>query len=434
MKYLYIIFSLSVIFSCSTKKVVKRPPIQNQSNASDKNIIKPNEIKKDSILVNTNISVIQEPSKPKEIQNTNKYLLDKYNISVLLPFNTDDFYVKDSLGNVQKVIQENNKIGLWIYEGMKLAIDEYSTQTTPINFYFFDSNKSNSKVAQVIEDKDFQQSDVIVGPLYNNLLKSVTNWASVRNIPVISPLSASDNITTYENLLQIRPSYYQHALNSLKYLQSIGLQEIIIVHRNNASELQNAQKIYEANKVLNQYFTIHQFVCSSNSLQTSADGTLFENILFQDKSAIIVPSVDENFVSSIVGELTKFKSKIQLIFGNAYWLNFNNYNEKFSNIETLITSPFYIDYKSNEINSFIQTSIKNYGDMPTEYLYLGYDLAKMIIENLLKKGTDFNKISYEGLSTNFNIENIQKNNAFIKKENSFLHVLKIEKENLIKIK
>jgi len=439
MRFVYLFFSILVLASCSSKKTTQRPPIQHQSNSKDHTTSTETSIQKDSIVrqVETATHTNNQTTNDTDvvIEQPINYIFNTYNVALLLPFNTDNFYEKDSLGNTQKTIHENNKVGLWLYEGIKMAVEEYSNANIPVNFFVFDTYKSEQKINEILRDKDIQEAHVIIGPVYNNLMKTVNDWALKNDKIVFSPLSASDNFAANNsNFFQVRPSFYHHALNGLKHLQAEGIQEIILLHKNTVSELQNAQKVYEANQALNYHFKIRQMVCTSNTLLSPADGTVFENLLINNNTAILIPSVEEQFVTSIYSELLKYKPKINCVLGNAYWIGFNNWNEKFSNIPTYITSPYYVDYKSDTINTFIQNNVRTYGDMPTEYLYLGYDLAKMIINNLLYKGVDFNNLSFEGLSTNFNFGNIEKNNFIIKKENSFLHVLKIEKESLVKIK
>lgn len=437
MRYQYIYSLLLIlVIACNTKKSVQRPPIEGQSNSKNKPKVDTKaEIKSDGVIVvkQTDITPNVE-TKPDIAEEPIVKPLTNAKIAVLLPFNTQYFVTTDSVGNPKKQVPSNSNLAIEFYQGLQLAIQDNQQATIPIEFTFYDTQKNDARLSDIINKTEVSNADIIIGPVFNSGLKIINEKFKSSKTILFSPLSAGDNASIDNpNFFQFRPSFYTHALNALKYLKQNTLTEqLIIINKSTTNEMQNAQKVYEANRMLNNPFRIQQFVCNENTLTTSVDGTVFTNLL-ADNSIIYIASADEAFVKSIVSELQNYRNKKIQLVGNTFWQGFKFDAQLLSNLNCVITTPFFVNYKDEKTNSFKDNMVKTFSDLPSDYVFAGYDLGTYIIQYINEyRNTDFNK-SAKGLSTDIDFQLIKNSNSVSRKENMKLHVLKYQNTDLVKV-
>jgi LysM repeat protein len=91
--------------------------------------------------------------------------------------------------------QGNSENFIHFYEGALLAIDSLKKQGVIINLRVFDTEQKESRVRQLIATDRLRDADLIIGPVYPNEQKEVAEYAMRNQIPMVSPLSATDEIT-----------------------------------------------------------------------------------------------------------------------------------------------------------------------------------------------------------------------------------------------
>jgi ABC-type branched-subunit amino acid transport system substrate-binding protein len=77
------------------------------------------------------------------------------------------------------------------YAGALIAIDSAKTLGFPIDVEIYDSRetKNNSAVATIIQNNNLENANAILGPFYQSNAETAAQLLSMKNVPVISPLS-----------------------------------------------------------------------------------------------------------------------------------------------------------------------------------------------------------------------------------------------------
>jgi hypothetical protein len=93
------------------------------------------------------------------------------------------------------------------YAGALIAIDSAKTLGFPIDVEIYDSRetKNNSAVATIIQNNNLENANAILGPFYQSNAETAAQLLSMKNVPVISPLS-KDIGNPYANLYQTIPT------------------------------------------------------------------------------------------------------------------------------------------------------------------------------------------------------------------------------------
>ena len=150
-----------------TKRIVEDPFI-NLENPWTKEIIK-----KFNLQIN----------KYDPFNNLKSLKKKTYNIAIMLPF----FY--------ESISKKGNTFVLNLYRGINLAFEDLKDQGIDINLYCYDTKKNKELVQTLIEEKEFETMDLIIGPLFPNTVEIVASFAKAKKINMINPLSYNKDLT-----------------------------------------------------------------------------------------------------------------------------------------------------------------------------------------------------------------------------------------------
>ena len=165
---------------------------------------------------------------------------DAKTVALLLPFNSHKI-TNDSLSKTEERIKRDRvmRISLDFYSGALVALEEGKQKGLSTTLRVFDTEQSTSKVRAIINDNNFNDVDVVVGPLLNSTVEEASALLNRKDIPVISPLS-SRKANGRENLIQSRPTDDMLHEVMLSYLETMHTdQNIVILADDNASSIKS---------------------------------------------------------------------------------------------------------------------------------------------------------------------------------------------------
>ncbi|MBK6282916.1 MAG: hypothetical protein IPF54_09840 [Draconibacterium sp.] len=67
----------------------------------------------------------------------------------------------------------------------------------------YDTKEDPGSIRRIINTETFQTTDLIIGPVYENVQKEVAQFAAINHIPLISPF------TPKSGLINNNPQFYQ---------------------------------------------------------------------------------------------------------------------------------------------------------------------------------------------------------------------------------
>ncbi|MCE7064664.1 ABC transporter substrate-binding protein [Dyadobacter sp. CY326] len=119
---------------------------------------------------------------PKSESQWTKGYMD---VSVLLPFRLDEF----STGK-----RRSNQFAYDYYLGLTMAKEQLATEGITVNLWAYDMSADAKTMEAIVDNKNFQQSDMVIGPLYPGTFDVTANYITNSNAVMLNPLSTDGNL------------------------------------------------------------------------------------------------------------------------------------------------------------------------------------------------------------------------------------------------
>jgi len=147
-------------------------------------------------------------NKPYGTLIKNDTCIKRKKLALLLPFNLLSIE-SDTINSLITRLKKDKflNITLDFYAGAQVAIDSAKTIGLPVDVSIFDSQetKLTSNVSQLILENQLQDFDAVIGPFYQNNVEKTADLLSLKNVPVLSPLS-KDTENRFSNVYKSIPS------------------------------------------------------------------------------------------------------------------------------------------------------------------------------------------------------------------------------------
>lgn len=413
------VYSLSKKFNLSEKQLLAYNPVLNQFVKEGQLIIvgektrtKPGngkEPKKENKPVFTvkekpvpavDSSLLKPPSKPKK---------PVYTIALILPFRLDQTIDMDLSPLVKSSVNFPTVPALAVdfYLGFKRAVDSLVNKDFEINIELYDvDDKDSLKLAQLVADPKFKEFDIIFGPLYANGFKTIAKKAKEYRIPIVSPITQQNKILFNNNYIsKTNPSQF----TLLEGLADYCIDSLV---KGNA----NMILMSASEKDKKEIAFVSAFKKYYNEKQKSSPKLIKDTVrvvkgLAGLKSAYvpnvknIVVSLTSNqvFIADFTTQLALFADKKDITLcgwqSNASNDNIdqeylNQLNYTFPNQYNLVNTASYAPL----IGSYEQLQ----GTYPSEFYFIGFDVAFYYLKNLRDTGPDFiHSLNTLPLETNY---------------------------------
>jgi len=366
-----------------------------------------------------------------------------FNVAIFLPFYLDD---NEKLGFASKSKPENNTFHknthliLDFYEGILMAADTLRKDGLNLRIHTYDTNRDPKTVEKILENPDMANMDLIIGPVYKNCLKPVTNFAKQHEICVVSPLLQAPELLNDSPLLfQVKPSDDCEIDKLVEYLTNYYADRIIAVSRGTEAEDKTIAAIKQklSLKISQMYGTDIEDVFKTVDYKQEFFSGVQKQITTDSSKVnfVIVPSNDPIFVTEVVGKLHALVSNRRIIlFGNSLWKNMTSLEvEYLCNLNTHYFEPYYVDYNKPNVIQFVHKFRNLYKTEPTSLSFLGYDVL-FYFSNLLRKyGKGFHncivtnsmEVSNKGMMTPLNFRRLSNFGGF---ENDAVIIIRYDEE------
>ncbi|TCD07108.1 amino acid ABC transporter substrate-binding protein [Pedobacter frigidisoli] len=345
-----------------------------------------------------------EPSKPveqdKPIEKKPVKKFTQASISLLVPFKLDELNLKTAT----KSDIEKYAMPIDFYQGFKLGLDSAASSGLNFKLNVFDTQDDNAHISLLYKNERFKQSNLIVGPVFPEGQKFITNYSKENNAMVVSPLAASGpSEFNNPNLISVVNNIELHGQKIASYITKNYNPTNTIVVLINPKKTEDEQFALPIKAYLkaNTKFIVQEYVSSY----------AFETKMIKGKQyAVVLTSSDRAFVLPTIEKLLKLKNlptggyNINL-FGHPNWVKQNYPADKLQALNTIISSSYKIDYKNAAVVTFIKKYRYKYGFEPGEYAFKGFDIGFYFGKLLATYGEDYKnyitKDKYKGLHNNF---------------------------------
>ena len=336
--------------------------------------------------------------KKEEVKKPSKKFSEA-TIALLLPFNLNDFKTKPK----NKAEVEKHAMAIDFYQGFKLGIDSVAAAGLNFKINVFDTQDNDWQLEVLIKSEKLKGSNLVVGPVFPDGLKYISNYSQQNQLPVVSPLAASQpSEFGNPNLISIVNNIGLHATKIGNYINRKYVPEQTIVVLINTKS--------PADEVLGSPLRDY-FLNNNNSklpFQEYASVFTMETKISKGKKYVVMlSSADQKFVTATISKLIKMKAAgfdIDL-FGHPDWVKQSYTIENLQALNTVITSSFKVNYNSPSVIAFIKKYRKAFAFEPGEYAYKGFDIGFYFGKQLSAYGENYLKHlsseKYKGLHNSF---------------------------------
>ncbi len=330
-------------------------------------------------------------------------------ISLVLPFGLDKINVSTAM--LPQIAKSN--LALDYYLGFKMALDSVAVlQGGNFKLQVYDCSDDAKITNALILKKEIKNSDLIVGPVFPNSIKSFSNLSKTLKIPLVSPLAPS-NPNTFNNpyLLTVNNTLNQHAFVAAAFIKNtLKPKKILLIRSGQADEFKYANPFKKGLDSLAKGLPfaevgIKAIGYQNISLYLSPTGL----------NVIVLPATNETFLETVFKELDKLSLTFKIaVMGHPNWEKATFLNiETLQRLNTYITLSYSVDYKSFDTNTFVKHFRNNNNQEPSEYAFKGFDTGFYLANLMVKEGKNYflalDENQYKGLHNQFNFI---KNNDF----------------------
>jgi LysM repeat protein len=345
------------------------------------------------------------------------------NIAVLLPFNVqhsgaqttmvdNSASTSDGSGTVveQNYLSGRTKMVVEFYEGILMGVNRWKEKGVNIKLMAFDTGIEASDINKVLDMKEVQNADLIIGPAYPQHIKAVSDFSVKHKIKMVAPFSGSYDEVYNNPLLFLTSTVDSLATDKMaKYLIEKSANSKLVLVKSAAgsvpeANMQAALRKYQALMGTNLHVELSEMVFS----RTSPTG-ISAQLSREKNNIVVVPSESEVFVGQVLIGLDAIAERNQYpleVYGMAEWLKFQTVDpESFHRMNGRLFTNHAFDYESAVTKQFITEFRALYSSEPVaftplfqpnvagsaynRYGALGYDLSYFFVGAMVGYGKSF---------------------------------------------
>ncbi len=322
---------------------------------------------------------------PQELQFIALRGNDTLNVSLLLPLTIS--------GSVAPIFAE-------FYQGFMLGVEDLKESGRSVNVTLFDTQASHETVKKITETNEFKRSNLIVGPVYEELLGDVLLYAEMNSIPVVSPLATLQNSNSGA-LFQMAP-ITEHKYDKIGDLLGSDVQVTLIYTYNTDEQFEAEVKELLAGRRYHTHMYVYEHptivaeraaIAKNSETEEKLSPSDLSPLIQGDTTAtIFIMSDNETDVDRILSALASAEINLRsrsmrvgnfTVINNSKWNRYTNIDRAmfFRDRVTAFTT-YHAKRDSERIQEFDSRYAKSFNTIPSLYSYRGYDVAKIFGEGL----------------------------------------------------
>ncbi len=280
------------------------------------------------------------------------------------------------------------------YNGFVLGLEEIKEKYgRNIELNLFNTERNLATVDSIVKSDQFAGTQLIVGPIYEDLLFPVLEYALLNHTPVVTPLATLKK-TRSSQLFQMAPLHnykYEKLEDMLLDTKHITL----ISTENNDFEFEAEVMSMLGERPYDTHIYKYEHpndVAKKIKEEKESPSDLTKVICNGKDNTVIVLADNETDVDRILAALSSAQINFVArggaqpkyrVIGNSSWSRYQNIDRAifFKNNVTL-SSSYHANRSNVAVKLFDSRYIKNYGSTPSLYAYRGYDAAVIFAEGL----------------------------------------------------
>jgi hypothetical protein len=199
----------------------------------------------------------------------------------------------------------------------------------------------------------------------------------------------SEIIEANPYVVKMQPSGWSSYSNAAQKIASVYPDANFTIMRRDHAENNSMASVFQSalSKTIENPGRIHEVVYS----QVYASG-LIKSLVPGKTNVIFLLTSDKALIPSLLRQLNDVREKYNIVVvGLADWEDMEMDFSYLHNLEAHFFSPWFVDYRSDRVTSYIAEFRKRYEGEPEleRYAYLGYDITRYFLEAMYNFGPDF---------------------------------------------
>ncbi|MEK7719114.1 MAG: ABC transporter substrate-binding protein [Bacteroidota bacterium] len=302
-----------------------------------------------------------------------------YNVGLYLPISAA---VADSLKPTAKSLSF-----LSFYQGVLMAADQLAKTGVKVKLYVYDTERSSSNVDMLVKKPEFLSLDLIIGPVYPENQKVISELSAKNRIPMVSPLSTDDKYA------KLNPWYFQ--VNPVKKMRMEATADYII------NEFPKEKIIFlesdysgPETRHLREYLNkkrgaseVAKGLTSSYNIWSRGTGELESQLKSDQPNILVMADINEVNVSIAMNRLSHLSNKYPLILvGVQEFSRMQSIEiENLHNVNLRYLSTYFVNYNLPAVSTFVENFKTEFGTEPSLFAFQGYDMTTFFLKSLQKK-------------------------------------------------
>lgn len=287
---------------------------------------------------------------------------------------------------------------LEFYQGFLLGLDSVKQRLGySADVVLYNTERSPERVEELAASEALAHAQLIVGPVYEEVLHPVIRHAEAHGIPVVSPLAHVGKLSS-DALFQLAPD------PAWKYAKAADLVDgsrrvTLIYSEHTDKEFEHEMREMLARAGCTYATHTYKYVHPSAARGTSSPSNLTPLLENDDDNLFIILSDNETEVDRILAALASADTNITSrgrkaprfsVLGNTRWNRYNNIDRTiFFKTRVIFFSTYHAKRDAAAVRDFDSAYIRAFGALPTLYAYRGYDAAMIFVPAM------FNDIQYD---------------------------------------
>ncbi len=273
---------------------------------------------------------------------------------------------------------------LTFYQGVLMAVDQLSKTGLKTKLYVYDTGKQAATIQALIKKPEFLSLDLLIGPVYPEEQRVISELSAKNRIPMVSPLSADDKFTkTNPYYFQVNPVRKLRLEATADYLsKEFPKEKIIFLETANGSaetklimdELARREAPRGASKGL---------IRTYNIWSNGTDG-LEPQLQTEKPNIIVMAELNEVNVSIAMNRLARLSNKYPIIlvgiqeFAKMQSIEIENLHK----VNLRFLSTYFVDYTLSSVTTFVENFKAEFGTEPSLFAFQGYDVTISFLKSL----------------------------------------------------
>jgi hypothetical protein len=328
----------------------------------------------------------QNPSNPNNppVKPTQKQL---YRIAVVLPFLSKQM---DAAGTVP----EKSRFAAQFYGGMQIGLTEVSKKSGYPDFVVdvFDTQGTDADFQALLTNRQLEKAQVVIGHGKTSQIEQLAVLTKQRRQIMLSPESPIADLTTqHTGFLQLKPALQTHCTRTMQYLRktkNYAPSQIILVAK---TAEKDRLAYYQATNTALGGAALTEIIVPDASVNFDKVD-LRKHIKAGQTTAFILPTwAGQDWVLAFLSRLkaTKGNNKVE-VYGMPQWINYEQLEpELMSDLNVHITSSTMVDREQENVQQFERAFYEQFGTLPDDDAYNGYDVAILVTDQLQQHGLNF---------------------------------------------